>query len=296
MRSLSVHLTDLCNSRCSFCVVGSPLYAKDSIDINDVNEFLVQNANSGFTDVNLHGGEATIHPKFFDILKLIRQLGYPEIHLQTNGIRLADEQYARAVIDYGVTLFIVSLHGDDEDTHDSQTGTVGGFKKTISGIRNAKEFGSQVRTNTVITRKNVKRLSSITSLACELGVDHINFSNVHPVGSALFSFDRVVPDFSSVREYLYPAIDLALGGCRTVTLEGFPYCTVPEYVSLNLNEHPREIKMLMRGMTIDNYDSFMNATCRALAPPCERCTVVGRCGGIYPEYLERAGWGDFHAI
>ena len=81
-----------------------------------------------------------------------------------------------------------------------------------------------------------------------------------------------------------------------MTLEGFPYCTVQEYTSLHLNEVPRRIKMLMRGLIIDDYDAFMSSHCRVLGEPCRQCAVRDRCGGVYPEYIERAGWGEFDAI
>ncbi|HEY6252753.1 MAG TPA: radical SAM protein, partial [Candidatus Angelobacter sp.] len=91
---LSIHVTDLCNSTCSFCVVASPLYTKDTIEYSGIVKFLEANAGQGWDAVNLHGGEATIHPRFIEILEMIRRLDYPEVHLQTNAIKLADAGFA----------------------------------------------------------------------------------------------------------------------------------------------------------------------------------------------------------
>ena len=190
---LSIHVTDLCNSTCSFCVVASPLYTKDTIQYKDIINFLKANAGQGWDAVNLHGGEATIHPKFIEILQTIRDEGYPEVHLQTNAIKLADAAFAEKIVKLGITKFIISLHGDTPEMQDSQTGTPGGFVRTIQGIRNVKAHGVHVRTNTVITRQNLSRLTNVCRLACELGVDHINLSNLHPVGSALFSRSTSMP-------------------------------------------------------------------------------------------------------
>jgi len=296
MRILSVHLTDLCNSKCSFCVVGSPLYVADTIAYADVKSFLTSNAHTGFDAVNLHGGEATIHPNFIDTLRLIQRLGYPEVQLQTNGIRLADTGFAELISSLGVKLLIISLHGDTPQLHDAQTATTGGFVRTLEGIRNVKRLGLRVRTNTVITTQNVPRLGHLAQLAIDLGVDHLNFSNIHPVGSAQFGFVRIVPTFEEVRKFLYPALDLALSAGRSVTLEGFPYCTVPEYINLHINEQTREVRMLMRGRIIEDYDRFMNQTCRIYGQPCADCCVRERCGGVYPEYVQQRGWNDFSTI
>ncbi len=243
MRCLSIHLTDLCNSKCTFCVVASPLYKRDSVDYGDVVEFLKANANQHYDAVNLHGGEATIHPRFMETLALITDLGYGEIHLQTNAITLSTRAFAREVIARGVTLFIVSLHGDTALLHDSQTHSAGGFDRTLQGIRNVKAAGARVRTNTVVTRQNLEHLPTISRLACNLGVDHINFSNLHPVGSALFARERIMPTFEEIRSYLTDAADYALDQHRRVTLEGFPYCTVGHLGHLHLNNEYRDIRM-----------------------------------------------------
>jgi MoaA/NifB/PqqE/SkfB family radical SAM enzyme len=295
-RFLSIHTTDLCNSRCSFCVVASPLYTKDTVEYKDIVKFLEENAGQGWDGVNLHGGEATIHPKFIEILELIQRLGYPEVHLQTNAIKLADANFAARVTDLGVKKFIISLHGDTPELQDSQTGTKGGFIRTIQGIRNVKARGTHVRTNTVITRLNLKRLTEICRLACEVGVDHINLSNLHPVGSAIFSRSTSMPTLDEMREHVYNSVDLVVSYGREMTLEGFPYCAVRERGQHQLNNERREVRMLMRGDVIDDYDAFMSDSMRVFGEVCNGCTMRSKCGGAYPEYVQYYGWKEFSCI
>lgn len=295
-RFLSIHTTDLCNSRCSFCVVASPLYTKDTVEYTDIVKFLEENAGQGWDGVNLHGGEATIHPKFIEILERIQRLGYPEVHLQTNAIKLADPNFAARVADLGVKKFIISLHGDTPELQDSQTGTKGGFVRTIQGIRNVKSHGTHVRTNTVITRLNLKRLTEICRLACEVGVDHINLSNLHPVGSAIFSRSTSMPTLDEMREHVYNSVDLVVACGREMTLEGFPYCAVRERGQYQLNNEHREVRMLMRGDVIDDYDAFMSDSMRIFGEVCNGCTMRSKCGGAYPEYVQYYGWKEFSCI
>jgi len=295
MRCISIHLTDLCNSKCNFCVVGSPLYSKDTINYDRVVSFLKENAGCGYEVVNLHGGEATIHPHFLDVLKQIRDLGYLEVHLQTNAIRLSNPDFAHQVVNLGVRLFIISLHGATPEIQDKQTGTTSGFVRTIQGIRNVIAVGARVRTNTVITNQNLKQLPTISQLVVDLGVHHINLSNIHPVGSAIFGLSRIAPTFAEVRGPLYSAIDIALKNNRQVTLEGFPYCTVREHMGLHLNNEYRNIRMLYREAILD-YDTFMNDRMRRFGEPCESCIKRSACGGVYKEYLDLRGWGEFSPI
>lgn len=295
-RFLSIHTTDLCNSRCSFCVVASPLYIKDTVKYTDIVKFLEDNAGQGWDGVNLHGGEATIHPKFIEILELIQKLGYPEVHLQTNAIKLADEKFAAKVADLGVRKFIISLHGDSPELQDSQTGTKGGFVRTIQGIRNVKLHGTHVRTNTVLTRLNLKRLTEICRLACDVGVDHVNLSNLHPVGSAMFSRSTSMPTLTEMREHVYNSVDLVVSRGREMSLEGFPYCAVRERGQYQLNNEVRAVRMLMRGDVIDDYDSFMSDSMRIFGEVCSGCTMRAKCGGAYPEYVQYYGWDEMSSI
>lgn len=295
MRCLSIHLTDLCNSKCTFCVVASPLYTKDTVNYDEVVAFL--RAHAGTYDVvNFHGGEPTIHPKFLETLALIQELGYREVHLQTNATRLSDEAFARRTVELGVKLFIISLHGDDPQTHDTQTHTPGGFNRVIASIQNVKALGARVRTNTVVTRANLQRLPSIARVACDAGVDHFNISNIHPVGSALFALGRILPSFEEVRAHLYPAIDHCQERGRRVTLEGFPYCSVAERRDLHLNNEYRDIRMMIRGRVIDDYDAFMSDSMRVFGSPCQGCGVRKACGGVYREYISYRGWNEFHPL
>lgn len=294
MRALSIHLTDLCNSECAFCVVASPFYTRDSVAYDDVVRFLEEHAGGGYGTVNLHGGEPTIHPRFIETLDLILALGYREIHLQTNGIRLADPDFARRLAERQVTKFIVSLHGDTAELHDGQTFTKGGFAKTIRGLENVSRLGRHIRTNTVITVQNLARLEAIAELACASGVAHLNFSALHPVGSAHLSRGRVMPSLRDIRPPLYRAIDVALGHGRQVTLEGFPYCTVDQgREAHHLTNEYRAIRLLVRGNVVDDYDTYMRVNMSRLGEPCRECPVREVCGGPYPEYVEYFGWDEF---
>ena len=45
--------------------------------------------------VQFSGGEPTIHPQFFEILRMAREMGFTHIQAATNGIELADLEFAQ---------------------------------------------------------------------------------------------------------------------------------------------------------------------------------------------------------
>jgi MoaA/NifB/PqqE/SkfB family radical SAM enzyme len=179
MKALSIHLTDICNSKCSFCIVDSPYIKQDTIMRRRVSRFLSEHAGQGYEGVSLHGGEATIRRDFLEILDEIREKGYPTVHLMTNARKLARMAFARSVVEKGVSLFIVSMHGATAPTQDKISGSPGSFDQAVQGIRNVKELGASVRTNSVVCKDNYTELPDIIDLCLDLGADQVNLSALH---------------------------------------------------------------------------------------------------------------------
>lgn len=297
MRALSVHLTDMCNSACAFCVVGAPLRQVDSVDLGVVEAFLRRHQGEGYGVVNLHGGEPTVHPKILDVLELIAELGYEEVHIQTNGMALANVSLAGALARRKVTRVIVSLHGSSAKVHETLSLTPGGWNRTVAGIENAAHEGMAVRTNTVITTNNVHDLAEIARLAGHLGVAHVNYSNMHPVGSARLSSGRLMVRLATALPRLEDACRVALDGGLGLTLEGFPRCVLNASLqAYRLENVRRDIRLLIQGEEIRSYDAFMQAQMRRPGHPCQECEAAARCGGVYPEYVAQYGWGEFRAV
>lgn len=296
MKQLSLHVTDACNSRCSFCVVGSPLTPRDTVRFADLIGFLTANAGQGYQSVNLHGGEPTVHPRLMELLDVINLLEYPEVHIQTNGRRLKDLEFTRALVQRGVRLFVISLHGFRPETQDAIAQVTGGFDETIAGIGHAKQLGAAVRTNTVLTRRNAGELGDLVDLCRRLGVDHVNISNLHPVGSGYFAIDAMAQTVGEMRGCLLPIVARLVAAGTPVTLEGFPFCTITPYEDLALEWETRDIRMMYQGAVFDNYDAYMDRHCRSFGPPCRTCEYRGLCGGVYPEYSERRGWSEFSPV
>lgn len=292
---ISIHLTDLCNERCSFCVVGSPLFSKSEVADEDVWQFLSDFSGEGYQAVNLHGGEPTIYPRLTALLEYCRELGYPQIHIQTNARKLANREFARHLIDLNVTLFIVSLHSPDADTSDALTLTPGGWKETVEGINNIRALGAEVRTNIVLMKQNISQLEEYARLLAMLDVRYANISSLHPVGSAFFSFQLLTPSFHEVRFHLYKSIEMMESVGINVSLEGFPPCVVPEYSHLHIEQLGREIPLLHKSLIIDSYDGMMDDG-RIKRAKCSECILNQICGGVYKEYIEYRGWEEFNPV
>ena len=91
-----IDLTDACNMRCPTCFANSDTGVFLPIEtVERMVDALV--ASEGVVDVlQLSGGEPTLHPRFFDILEMVKAKPVRHVMVNTNGIRIAnDEAFVR---------------------------------------------------------------------------------------------------------------------------------------------------------------------------------------------------------
>lgn len=79
--------------------------------------------------VVLNGGEPTIHPEFYTLLKKIQNEIPSEIAVYSNGISLATSKLPQN----NDTFFVIPIHGS-EIQHDRIAQTKGSFKRTLSNL------------------------------------------------------------------------------------------------------------------------------------------------------------------
>jgi 7,8-dihydro-6-hydroxymethylpterin dimethyltransferase len=98
-----IEVTDRCNLTCPTCyAMSSPHYGRHRTleEIGKMFDIIVE--NEGNPDVvQISGGEPTIHPQFFEILDIAKTKPIKHLMLNTNGIRIAnDEGFAERLATY----------------------------------------------------------------------------------------------------------------------------------------------------------------------------------------------------
>jgi MoaA/NifB/PqqE/SkfB family radical SAM enzyme len=296
MKAISIHLTDVCNSKCTFCIVDSPYMQQDTIMRRRVSRFLRENADQGYELVSLHGGEATIRRDFLEIVDEIRELGYPAVAVQTNARKLARMSYARTVVGKGVSLFIVSLHGATAETQDRISLAPGSFDQAVQGIRNVRELGATVRTNSVVCKDNYPELPELVDLCLDLGADMVHLSALHTGGTAKRNFWQVTPRYDEIQPYVLEACRRVVSRRGRLELWGFPQCTIPGYERYLRDWRQHRYKVLYRNSVMDDYEDNMDEFSRVKDGRCASCVFDSVCGGVYKEYAELIGWDEFHPV
>ena len=89
-----VEICDYCNLRCPVCYAESGPERKQFRTLDQIEKMLdAVVRNEGHPDVvQLSGGEPTVHPSFFEIVEMAKARPIRHLMVNTNGVRIAEEE------------------------------------------------------------------------------------------------------------------------------------------------------------------------------------------------------------
>lgn len=146
----------LCNYNCEFCYYKKHL--KENTEFAIIKKRIDYLKECDIKQIDMSGGESTIHPNWFELLDYCREVGFEKISCLTNGSKLCDLNFFKKSKDKGLEEVLFSLHGHNEEVHDKIVGRKGAFKKILQAIENAKELDVMVRINCTVCNKNKDHL------------------------------------------------------------------------------------------------------------------------------------------
>lgn len=167
-----------CNIGCIFC------YYRDSLESGNrgfdrIRKDLLYARNHGILEVDFSGGEPTIHPDLPRLISEAKRIGIERVCIITNGWRLADRGYLKALKEAGLDEILFSLHGSSQRIHDRLTDTPGSFSRIIRALEYSKEEGLDIRTNTVVNRLNLEDLVELALLIRSFDPIQVNFITIN---------------------------------------------------------------------------------------------------------------------
>lgn len=212
-----------CNYECSFC------YYLDKLDVVTDVQVIKDRAKKlydfGMTEIDLSGGESSIHRNWFEILDYCRELGFKNISALTNGFKFADIEFLRKSQEHGLSELLFSLHGWDNESHAHIVGRKGSFDKIIKAIKNSLELGIKVRLNCTVTSYNAPHLQEYAKLVNEIGPAQINFL---PLNYWQDAKKVESEDYGFLSVAIKKAIDL-INKDIEINVRYIPYCFMEGY-------------------------------------------------------------------
>ena len=191
-----VRAVTACNSRCLFCL-DADTPRNVFLEESEVQKELLRGREELQAEkVIISGGEASLHPKFFDFIRYAHEIGYDRVQTVTNGYRFAERQYYRDAMKAGLGEITFSLHGHTPELHNRLTQTPEGFERLIKGMVRAirDPYGPIVNVDVVINKQNVGVIDKIVELAASLGVTEFDLLHVIPQSNAFTYRDQLFYD------------------------------------------------------------------------------------------------------
>ena len=176
-----------CNCRCVMCDIWKGNKHITQLNKDDIKDLLISLKKLGTKQVVISGGEALLHPDFFDFCRLLQQEQL-KITLLSTGITL--RKHADALLE-SVNEIIVSIDGD-QTGHDKIRNITGAFANLEVGVKYIKLKNPKfpIRSRTVIHRLNFRIWKDIIHSAREIGLDQVSFL---PADISSQAFNRQVP-------------------------------------------------------------------------------------------------------
>ncbi len=171
---VNIDLTNRCNLRCPICFANANVqgYVYEPT-YKQVVEMLttVRNTKPDHPPaVQFSGGEPTIHPRFLDILKIARSMGFNHLQIASNGIRIAkDLEFARKCKEAGLYTVYLQFDGTGDKVYQQTRGLSGLWELKQKAVDNARRANLRmVLVPTIIKTINDDQVGNILQFA----IDH----------------------------------------------------------------------------------------------------------------------------
>lgn len=178
----NVDITGRCNLSCSVCFADSNTspYQPDFDTVVGMLQNLRDRRPAPGDAVQFMGGEPSIHPRFIDIVKAAKDLGFKHIQTATNGIKFADAAFAIKAREAGLQYLYLQMDGVDDEVFLKIRGKAL-LKTKLQVIESCRKAGLRiVFVPTVIKGVNDQQLGPLIKLAFE-NLDVLTGISVQPV-------------------------------------------------------------------------------------------------------------------
>lgn len=179
---LWLELTPKCNLQCTHCYADSGPYvsSKQMMRHEDWQSVLENAFGLGCKKVQFVGGEPTLYPYLSNLIVDARNIGYEFIEVFTNGT-LLNSRLMETFRKFRVNLAF-SVYSSSANLHDAITHQKGSFLKTISGIRQAIDYGLSIRVGIIAMQFNSNDIKSTVDYLKNLGVLSVGIDWVRSIG------------------------------------------------------------------------------------------------------------------
>ncbi len=166
---LRVCLTDKCNFLCEYCREGGEagFNSENQMDSDKLVVLLEELNKCGFEALRFTGGEPLLRKDWYEIVKKVSDKKiFKKITMVTNGSMILRNDNARKIADAGFKSVTVSLDSIDKCIFSDIT-HYSCYEDVIKGILKLKEYGVNVKINSVISKRNIDKVFELIDFCAD---------------------------------------------------------------------------------------------------------------------------------
>ena len=274
-----VRAVTACNSKCLFC-----LDADTPRNVYLPEEEVKAELRRGREELDadkviISGGEATLHPKFFEFVRYAKEIGYDRVQTVTNGTRFSSRDYYKKAMKAGLGEITFSLHGHTPELHDYLTQTPNAFVQLMKGMIRAirDPHGPIVNVDIVINKQNVGVLDKIIETAASVGVREFDLLHVIPQSNAYTNREEMFYDVADHIDILHKVFKLNRHPGFVIWTNRFPVDYLEGLEDLIQDPHKMLDEVNGRRFMVRNYlDTGRTLDCRE-PERCQHCFIEPFC-------------------
>lgn len=304
LKTLEFFVNYACNAKCPFCFNPPDASAEleRGLPFSQLAERMYVGYRQGYTAIKFIGGEVTLREDLPKILGLARRIGYQSIQITTNGIRLADPDYARTLVASGADAFRFSIHGHTPEVHDRLVAVPGAFEKILKAASLLKPLGARLGINYVLNRMNYRSLpETCRYFFSELEIQDmiIYFLRYQGFGALPENKELLKLRMSEAAPLVREAFGVlrAEGHSQMPALIHFPPCVLPDLQDhmLDWTREAGADHLVLPDGSEGKIHEVSNSG-KVLLTACSRCVHSSRCLGVEKNYLDIYGASEFKPL
>jgi MoaA/NifB/PqqE/SkfB family radical SAM enzyme len=287
-----LHVGYACNQRCRFCYYIEDLEKGSTKNWSTaaLKQRLRIARRLGKTAVDLTGGEPSIREDILELIAFARSIGYTDVNMITNGLRVSDPDFAEKLVRAGLNDALFSIHSPMESEHDYLTCVKGSHARILRAVENMQRLGIRGRVNSVISNINFRHIKRFFELLLPYSPAAVNLIVFNPSETTISLPDEDgtrIEDYWTISQEIGTALDVFKDEFEAINVRFLPFCLLPG--------HEDVIRTQWQKLYEDQeWDPFLNiafqkgygAACGALL-----AGVV-----LYPFYTPRFGKRDLYTL
>jgi uncharacterized radical SAM superfamily Fe-S cluster-containing enzyme len=168
----NIDLTNRCNLSCPICFANANvqdyIFEPSYEQVVDMLQTLRNSRPVAGRVVQFAGGEPTLHPDWFRILKKANEMGFSQVQCATNGLKFAEDRFSEKSHEAGLHTLYLQFDGVDPALDEKIRGRKGLLDIKMKAIENVRKAGMKiVYVPTIVGGVNDEQVPKIVQFALD---------------------------------------------------------------------------------------------------------------------------------